>query len=322
MSEASPFEFGGLGKGFDVWQEFVQDHLGLSFEQQRIDDRPFKAKVEFSKVEDLCFTRITESGLITSVSKEGIRNRLNGETVLLRIQIRGITRSIIGDIDILQKPQELMVLGWRPGIHISTRNSEFIFLEIPKERLRAMLGNIGNYEEIKIDHTDPKLPIVLEFLCGVQRASLNLDDEASKYMARIGSDLISNCLISYANLKYPISYSGEVIIFRAKNYINNNLGKHLLDPTEVAAAVGVPLRQLQILFQERKESISDYIWNRRVEAVAKLLEDIKSSRISIGTLAYNCGFSSHAHFSRRFKDYYNLTPRDYRYDRMSARIGN
>lgn len=320
MSQTAPFKFGGHGKGFVAWREFVQDHLGLAFEQQRIDEQPFKAKVEFSKLEDLCFTRITESGLITSVKKDGIRNRLNGGTVFLRLQIRGITRSIIGSLDILQKPQELMILGWKPGIHISTRHSEFIFLEMPKERIRAFLGNIEDYEEVKIDHTDPKLAIVVEFLCGIQRASPKLDSEASKLMARIGSDLISSCLNSHSALKPPISQIKEVIIFRAKNYIDNNLGNHSLDPNEVAVALGVPLRQLQILFQERNESISDWIWNRRIEAVAKLLEDTKSSRISIGLLAYNCGFSSHAHFSRRFKDYYNLTPRDYRFGRMSTRI--
>jgi AraC family transcriptional activator of tynA and feaB len=29
-------------------------------------------------------------------------------------------------------------------------------------------------------------------------------------------------------------------------------------------------------------------------------------------LAYGCGFTSQAHFSRRFKDRHGLTPREYR----------
>ena len=32
----------------------------------------------------------------------------------------------------------------------------------------------------------------------------------------------------------------------------------------------------------------------------------------LGTLAYGCGFLSQSHFSRRFKERYGLSPRDYR----------
>jgi AraC-like DNA-binding protein len=34
--------------------------------------------------------------------------------------------------------------------------------------------------------------------------------------------------------------------------------------------------------------------------------------VPIGTLAYDCGFTTQAHFSRRFKDRYGVTPREYR----------
>jgi AraC-like DNA-binding protein len=62
-----------------------------------------------------------------------------------------------------------------------------------------------------------------------------------------------------------------------------------------------------------------WIWRRRLEVAAKCLGDPDRVHAAIGDLAYRCGFSSQAHFSRRFKDRYGLSPRDYRHDAVSRR---
>ncbi|TRX60088.1 helix-turn-helix transcriptional regulator [Fulvivirga sp. M361] len=53
----------------------------------------------------------------------------------------------------------------------------------------------------------------------------------------------------------------------------------------------------------------NYIINKRVEKVAKLL---KVSDESISSVGYECGFSSPAHLSRVFKTKYGMTPSEYR----------
>jgi AraC family transcriptional regulator, positive regulator of tynA and feaB len=85
-----------------------------------------------------------------------------------------------------------------------------------------------------------------------------------------------------------------------------------LDPPQLAAAMGVSLRRLQELFHERGRHISDYIWERRLEAAARRLADPACAHLSIGMLAYGCGFASQAHFARRFKARHGLAPREYR----------
>ncbi len=85
-----------------------------------------------------------------------------------------------------------------------------------------------------------------------------------------------------------------------------------LDPAQLAAAVGVSLRHLQTLFREQDRNIADWIWRRRLESAAQRLTDPGFSHLSVGELAYSCGFSTQSHFSRRFKESYGLSPSDYR----------
>ena len=72
------------------------------------------------------------------------------------------------------------------------------------------------------------------------------------------------------------------------------------------------LRRLQELFHESGRHISDHIGERRLEAAAQRLADPACPHLPIGMLAYGCGFTSQAHFARRFKDRDGLTPRERR----------
>ncbi len=131
-------------------------------------------------------------------------------------------------------------------------------------------------------------------------------------MASIGIDLIVASLSERMAQEVPRSVHGNVTVQRAKAYVEAHLGDPGLDPPHLAAAMGLSLRRLQELFHERGRHISDYIWDRRLETAAKRLSDPACAHLSIGMLAYGCGFASQAHFARRFKDRHGLSPRDYR----------
>jgi AraC-like DNA-binding protein len=66
------------------------------------------------------------------------------------------------------------------------------------------------------------------------------------------------------------------------------------------------------LFHARGQHISDWIWHRRLEVATKRLTDPGCVHLSIGPLAFGCGFANQAHFSRRFKERHGMTPREYR----------
>ncbi|CAA2137751.1 Transcriptional activator NphR (plasmid) [Methylobacterium bullatum] len=313
VSKASPFKYSPPEADFKIWQEFVRDRIGLEVEQRQIDDRPFDAAIAFNQTGDLRFARINESGLITEVTKRTLACRPPKDTFYIRLQIQGMTKNIIGNEEIIQNPGDILVLGFRPNVHVSSLKSEVLLVELPTEQLKLMLGKAYNNEFIKINNNDPKTALVSSFLQNLERVSKDLDQQSAQFLSRIGASLIVDCISSRLSEDKSAFQSGELIFLRAKAYIEENLGNHSLDPTHLASALGLSLRQLQVVFQERNQSISEWIWGRRVDAVAKLLDDSRTAHVAIGALANSCGFASQAHFSRRFKEHFKMSPRDYKY---------
>jgi AraC-like DNA-binding protein len=91
-----------------------------------------------------------------------------------------------------------------------------------------------------------------------------------------------------------------------------------LTPAKVADAVGISLRYLQLLFHAENAGVSDWIWARRLERSRRRLIDPLLAHESIAQVAFGCGFAEPAHFSRRFKAAYAVSPRDYRAAHMRA----
>ena len=72
-------------------------------------------------------------------------------------------------------------------------------------------------------------------------------------------------------------------------------------------------RYLQDLFHSEHETVSEWIWLRRLEKARRDLVDPLLTRESITQIALAAGFGDLAHFSRRFKATYAMSPREYRY---------
>ncbi len=58
--------------------------------------------------------------------------------------------------------------------------------------------------------------------------------------------------------------------------------------------------------------MSGFIRERRLERCREELSNPRLANRSIGEIAYAAGFADLAHFSRRFREAYGLSPSDYR----------
>jgi AraC-like DNA-binding protein len=104
--------------------------------------------------------------------------------------------------------------------------------------------------------------------------------------------------------------SSEATLFRAKRYIAQNLRNPDLTATLIASAANASETHLHRLFKAEGTSLMRYVWTHRLELAARLLKEHNESRLQIQEVAYNCGFSTPAHFSRSFKDRYGVSPKD------------
>lgn len=105
------------------------------------------------------------------------------------------------------------------------------------------------------------------------------------------------------------SVVGNDRLNRALEFIDDNI-EGQLSCEDVADVSGMSRRQLERQFKQYlKISPSEYVSQIRLLRAADLLS---GTALSITEIAYACGFNSSTHFSKRFKEYFGVRPRDSR----------
>ena len=98
----------------------------------------------------------------------------------------------------------------------------------------------------------------------------------------------------------------EAMYVRAQGFIR----EHLRDPDlcidQISVALGCTKRYLHMLFSERGMTVSDYIWQARLQHCRQELETQPGKTIT--DVAFSWGFSSSSHFSRVFRKYFGVAP--------------
>jgi AraC-like DNA-binding protein len=96
----------------------------------------------------------------------------------------------------------------------------------------------------------------------------------------------------------------KATVRRIRRFIEQNLAESELSPALICRHMGVSRSQLYRLFAG-SAGVAHYIRGRRLLRARAAL---RSSTDGVASVAYACGFSSHAHFSRVFKRQFGLTP--------------
>lgn len=93
---------------------------------------------------------------------------------------------------------------------------------------------------------------------------------------------------------------------QAKQYMRARLDDPELKPLQVARDMGMSLRSLARLFATEGLTPSRWLWNERLAQAHLLLRADNARRVTDVALA--CGFTSFSHFSRVFRQAYDVPP--------------
>lgn len=126
----------------------------------------------------------------------------------------------------------------------------------------------------------------------------------------------------------------RALMIRIRAFMATNLGSSDLTPAAVAAHHRISLRYLHQLFAAEELTVTRTIQDARLRWSRRLLAE---GRLAITDVAHVAGFVSAAHFSRAFRDAYEMTPSEWRHtatardagpapsarkDRPSRRVGD
>lgn len=109
--------------------------------------------------------------------------------------------------------------------------------------------------------------------------------------------------------KFPTKAAGNPLVENIKSYIVDNL-EYNITISLIADIFHYNKLYLGRLFKkETGESITDFINAQRLKRAARLLKDTEQSILSV---ANRTGFNNVTYFNRLFKNFYEVSPKEYR----------
>lgn len=287
--------------------------------QTCLNDEPFDATIEGTSIGGLVFTKFALRNLRASTTPRTLRHE-NHKTdhLFMSVVLSGHVRADQYDRSSTDRVGDFSIRDTNtPWTIEHSGYSEVLAIGIPRERLEESLGSARLFAGVTVGGDLPTATLTRSFLSSLLSLGDRLTPQVAESLVSTGLDLIVASLAERLAREVRQPVRDSVVMQRARAYIEANLHDPTLDPPRLAAATGVSLRRLQALFSAQGRHISDWIWQRRLEAAAKRLADPGCLHMPLGNLAYGCGFVSQSHFSRRFKERYGLGPRDYRQRALS-----
>ncbi|SFF71462.1 helix-turn-helix domain-containing protein [Blastococcus tunisiensis] len=105
----------------------------------------------------------------------------------------------------------------------------------------------------------------------------------------------------------------ETLLTQVRGYVRRHLTEPGLDVEQIAAAHAISVRQLYRLCAAAGFSLEQWMIHQRLEGARRDLSDLAHRDRSIAVVARRWGFTDASYFSRRFRQAFGTTPREWRH---------
>jgi AraC-like DNA-binding protein len=305
-----------------AWRDAVCDTF-VRLECELEKRSPFHGLLEAGAVGDLHVARVKSSPQVVNRTRE-LAEQASDAFVLLSIQTRGKTLIKQGKNETMLTPGCIAFYDTARPYTLSLPNDfDQIVMHLPRDLVEKNApGGLDHMAE-KLNASNPFAQAILALAPQLLRIATAAPTILAQRTAAAAIELIALALVSLANGKENMlglshdsaaltSASADSIVWRARDAISQHIDDTNLNPAALAAQVKVSLRRLQEVFKAQGTTPSYCIWEMRLEYARNLLSAQQNQQDSITTLAYRAGFSDLAHFSRRFRQQFGVSPKEYR----------
>ncbi|SCG77412.1 helix-turn-helix domain-containing protein [Micromonospora humi] len=137
------------------------------------------------------------------------------------------------------------------------------------------------------------------------------DAQVAGGMGRSAVELARSLLLSAADKPY-VPADDDTLLSQVRAYVARHLGDRDLSPDRIAAALHVSVRHLYAVCARNDVRIEQWIIAQRLDRARTDLADPAHAACTVAAVARRWGFRDSAHFSRRFRRAFGVTPTDWR----------
>jgi AraC family transcriptional regulator, positive regulator of tynA and feaB len=187
-------------------------------------------------------------------------------------------------------------------------STRWLALYLPR---RSLIDNIG-FEPPAGACSRGELPagrLLYEVALNALKGSAAESSPGDSYMRLVVYDLLGALFAPSDPSPLP-SRRANNLFMRVRGVVKNRFADADFGPAEAATELGISLRYLQKLFNQRGTTCTEYIYSLRLNHAARLLDCRALLRASepLSAIAYACGFNDYTHFARKFRQRFGYSP--------------
>ena len=302
-------------KQFAFWREAVCNDF-LHIDCQRNSSLPFFGEVASTQVQRLTFSRIgvrDEVSPLRYVRESSHIRRDTNEFVFLSLHLSGPCSISQDGRDANLKSGDIVCFDNSRPYSAIAAGAEQLMLHIPRDLLVERVGQTNRITARAIPRSSPMAALVGNFLREVIPVIGRVTPATACRLVEVSLSLVTTAFAEWTAQAVVNHDSARIShLYRAKALIEKNLSDPDLSPEAVAKACRISVRYLYNIFNEENTTVSEWIWQRRLEKSRRELSDPLSGDRSISNIALDCGFNNFSHFSARFKEAFSMSPSEFR----------
>lgn len=183
-----------------------------------------------------------------------------------------------------------------------------LIVDMPVERMQAKVPHIRDLAGVRLGREAPSMRMLRAFLSNLwDELERGMPDDHAAPYGEVIVDIMAQALREQSAL--PIRADHD-LFEQMTAAVLSRFRDETLTPTNIAAELGVSLRTLQMTAARHGTTPSRMLNKQRMLAAARALK--VQSDCSITDIAFDVGFNDSAYFSRRFQEFFGVSPSHYR----------
>jgi AraC-like DNA-binding protein len=184
-----------------------------------------------------------------------------------------------------------------------------ILVQFPRDAIGRRHPELLRRAGVRFSFDHPAVQLLVQTASTLAAKSTSLDPIFQSYTYEAMLTLVGALQSSHPPHQHA---TGGHRFVRALADIDTRLSETGLSALTIANLQGIFRRRLDSIFAERGLSVERVIWTRRLERAATEIASSSTGARKLLDIALSCGFSGEAHFSRRFRSFFGVTPSEYR----------
>jgi AraC-like DNA-binding protein len=294
---------------FGFWQDAVRQAF-VPVSLTRRQEGPFASAVTARTVGPLAVSTISSQAQSVERSADQVRRGAGGVFFLNMPLSGGSFASQSGRTARLSSGDFALVDSSRPFELGFEREFRQISVTVPHDCLAPLLAAPSEATGLRVPGDRGVGGVVAATL----RALAASDGPIDQGTARALTDHIAGLIALAVGSAQPrVRSRGRALLLQAALVeVERSLSDPALSPVLVADRIGVSVRYLHRLFEDRGRSFGRWVLDRRLDRSERDLRDPARAHWTVADIAGHHGFSDPSYFARAFRARHGVSPREHR----------